>query len=159
MNIKLICVGKLKQASMAAAAEDYRERLSRFCTFEVAEVADEPAPERLSDKDVARVLEAEGKRIMAHIGARDSVAALCIEGRKFDSPAFAKQVGSLLEQGGGRLCLVVGGSNGLAPEVKARADRLISFSDMTFPHGLFRVMLMEQVYRAFMINSNRTYHK
>ncbi len=157
MKINIIAVGKLKEKYFEQAAGEYVKRLSRFCNLNITEIPDEKIAENASTLMCAKVLEKEGGEILKRIrGGR--VVALCIEGKKFSS----KEVAKMLENEklcGGEITFIIGGSLGLSPEVRARADLLLSMSEMTFPHMLARVMLLEQIYRAFKINANEIYHK
>ncbi len=159
MVIRIICVGKLKEGFFRDAAREYQKRLSRFAAVEVVEVADEKAPERLSPAQRAMVLEKEGERLLSRIGEADTVVALCIDGKKLCSKALAGQFSDWMNTGRGRISFVIGGSLGLSPAVSKRAELMLSFSDMTFSHQIFRIMLLEQVYRAFKIIHNEPYHK
>ena len=159
MKIKIACVGKLKDKFYREAAAEYQKRLSRFCTLEIAEVADEKAPESLSPAEERQVMEREGERLLARVQPGEYTVALCVDGRRMDSPAFAAFLQSALETRGQGVTFLVGGSLGLSSAVLARADAKVSLSDMTLPHGLCRVFLLEQVYRAFKINAHEPYHK
>ncbi|HIV03266.1 MAG TPA: 23S rRNA (pseudouridine(1915)-N(3))-methyltransferase RlmH [Candidatus Aphodoplasma excrementigallinarum] len=159
MQIRIIAVGKLKEAYFAAAAEEYTKRLGRFARVETVQIPDRRIPDRASAAQERQVLEQEGQDILAKIAPQDYVAALCVEGKKLDSPAFAQKLSALALSGKSTVTFVIGGSLGLSDAVKQRADFHLSFSDMTFPHQLMRVILLEQVYRAFKILANETYHK
>lgn len=159
MRIAVACVGRLKERYMREAAAEYVKRLSRYAQTDILESPDEPAPERLSDAQRAQVLAREGERLLATIGARDFVAALCIDGARQSSESFAKAMEGWLGGGYARIVFVIGGSLGLSPAVLSRADAKLSLSDMTFPHQLARIVLLEQIYRAFKINGNEPYHK
>jgi len=159
MKIKIACVGKLKDSFYREAAAEYAKRLSRFCTLEIAEVADEKAPESLSAAEEAQVLEREGERLLNRVSPGEYVVCLAIEGRRYSSEQFAQLMQAAFDRGASCVTLVIGGSLGLGPAVLARADTLLSISDMTLPHGLCRVVLLEQVYRAFKINAHEPYHK
>ena len=145
LKINLVCVGKVKEKYFAAGIDEYAKRLGRFCEFSITEVAEETTKER------------EGKNILPKL--RGAVFALAIEGKKYSSERFAEKIRKLKDNGTGEITFVIGGSYGLCDEVKTKADELISFSDMTFPHTLFRLMLTEQIYRAMTINNGITYHK
>lgn len=158
-GVTLLCVGKLKEPFLVAAFEEYRKRLGAYCRFECVELPEQRLPEDPSEKAVAAALEREADEIARRIPAGAVVIALCVEGRQMSSPAFAKTVADWLGAGRSRLCFIVGGSCGLAERVKRRADLRLSVSEMTFPHHLFRVMLAEQIYRAFSILAGSRYHK
>ena len=158
MNTAVLCVGKLRERYWREAADEYKKRLSRFGRIEEIEVADRPEPANASAADEMRVLREEGADLLKRIRPDDVVIALCIEGKAMTSPDLARALAQ--EEGSGRrVVFVIGGSLGLAPEVIARAQRKLSFSPMTFPHQLARVMLLEQVYRACKINAGERYHK
>ena len=159
MKIKIACVGKLKDGFFREAAAEYAKRLARFCTLEIAEVADEKAPETLSSAEEAQVLSREGERLLSRIAPGETVFCLAIGGKRCSSEGFAQMLQAALDRGPVSVTFVIGGSLGLSPAVLARADTLLSISDMTLPHGLCRVVLMEQVYRAFKINAHEPYHK
>lgn len=159
MRIRIACVGRLKEDYLLRASEEYLRRLSRFTQVEVLEVGDEPVPERLSDAQRAQALSREGARLLKGIPEKEPVIALCIEGRRHSSEAFAAALSGWLEGGGARCTFVIGGSLGLAPEVLARASARVSLSDLTFPHQLARILLLEQLYRACKINAGEPYHK
>lgn len=158
MTVRIVCVGKLKERYFEDACAEFQKRLSRFCTLEIAEVADEKAPESLHPKDEELVREKEGKRILKTVGPKDFVVALAIDGKQMTSEAFAAYLAER-ETEARPLTFVIGGSLGLSPEVYARADAKISFSKMTFPHRIARLLLLEQLYRGFKINAHEAYHK
>lgn len=155
--VTLYCIGSLKEKYWREACGEYEKRLGRFCRFSCVELEEYRLPAEPSPAQIQQGLEEEGKRILSRISPKETVAALCIEGKKLTSP----QLGSLLEEQvmTGPLALVIGGSYGLSPQVKERARLRLSMSDMTFPHQLARVMLLEQLYRGFMIQSGGKYHK
>ncbi len=159
MNIDIVCVGKVKERYLRDAIDEYRKRLSRFAKVEVVEVADEKTPERASDALNARIKEKEGERILRHLRDGAFVVALAIEGGQLTSEQFAARIAQWGLHGVSHLQFVIGGSLGLDPRVLKRADMLLSFSKMTFPHQLMRVILLEQVYRGFKINAHEPYHK
>lgn len=153
VKINLVCVGKVKEKYFADGIAEYAKRLKRFCDFTVTETAEE----NLIGLSAAAVAEREGKNILPKL--RGTVFALAIEGKKYSSEDFAVGLKRLTDGGAGEITFVIGGSYGLSDEVKNKAAGLISFSDMTFPHTLFRLMLTEQIYRAFCINAGTPYHK
>ena len=159
MKMKIACVGKLKDSFYREAAAEYTKRLSRFCSLEIAEVADEKAPESLSPAEEAQVKEREGERLLGRIAPGEFVICLAIDGKRYSSEAFAQLLQDRFDLGVACITFVIGGSLGLSPAVLARADARLSISDMTLPHGLCRVVLLEQVYRAFKINAGEPYHK
>lgn len=159
MTIRILCVGKIKEAFYRDAIAELIKRMGRYATTEVIEVAEEKAPEGLSQAEKEQILANEGERLLGKTDERDHIIALCIEGKKLTSEAFAAHIRTAMLAGKSRIVFIIGSSFGLHPSVKRRADMLLSFSDMTFPHQLFRVMLAEQIYRAFKINNNEPYHK
>lgn len=158
MNVRILCVGKLKETFFEDACAEFQKRLSRYCALEIVEVADEKAPESLHPKDELLVLEKEGKRLLKAIGDKDYVVALAIDGRQMRSEAFAAFLEEK-EREARPLTFVIGGSLGLSKDVYARADAKLSFSQMTFPHRIARLLLLEQLYRGFKIRRNEAYHK
>ncbi len=150
LNIKIICVGRLKEKFYISAADEYLKRLGAFCKITVEEV-----PESKADNPLLK--EAEG--IAAKIPQGAYIAAMCIEGKEFDSPEFSKVIEKCALDGNSKLCFIIGGSLGLHESIKQRADLRLSMSKMTFPHHLARVMLLEQIYRAFKISEGGKYHK
>lgn len=159
MNIKIVCVGRLKEKFYQDALKEFEKRLSRYCKLSIIEVPDEKAPEQLSEAGKAQVLEREGERILARIDDDEVVAALCIEGKQMPSETLAKTIASWGLSGKSRAAFIIGGSLGLSETVKKRAQLRLSFSEMTFSHQIFRVMLLEQIYRVFKINAGEPYHK
>lgn len=158
LNVLVIGVGRLKEAWEREACAEYMKRLKRFCALEVRELDDQPEPDRPSEALNQKVMEREGRDILACIRPNDRVVALCIDGRSYDSVEFAGKMAAW-SMDGRRLVLVIGGSLGLTKAVTDRADEKLSFSTFTFPHQLMRVILLEQVYRAFKIGANERYHK
>ena len=152
MKINIICVGKLKEKYLAEAQTEYIKRLSRFCDVSMSELNDEK-------DDIPDAIEKEGTKILSKIDTKDYVICLAIEGKKLNSKAFSEKIISVFDSAKPVIDFVIGGSLGLSDNVKKRADMLLSFSDMTFPHQLMRIILLEQVYRAFKIANNENYHK
>ena len=159
MNIKIICVGKLKEKYWKQGIAEYSKRLGKFCKFEIVEVPDEKAPEKLSETQMENVKKTEGERILGKIKDRDYVYALAILGKERTSEEFASEIENLTTYGRSNLAFVIGGSLGVSEDVLKRADSQISFGRFTMPHQLMRLVLTEQIYRAFMINSGSPYHK
>lgn len=158
MTVSLICVGKLKEKYLRDALLEYSKRLSRFCRLEITELPDEKIPDNASAAEEAQILMREGKRILANIKDGTPIVAMCIEGKLVSSEDMAEQVERFAMQNG-RAAFVIGGSLGLSDEVKSRAAAKISFGRITLPHQLMRVVLTEQIYRAFKIINNEAYHK
>ena len=159
MNIKIIGVGKLKEKYLKQGIAEYAKRLGKFCKFEIVEVPDEKAPEKLSAAEMEGVKEKEGERILAKIRDKEYVYALTIEGKERSSEEFAQEIAQLTTYGRSDITFVIGGSLGLSPAVLKRAETKISFGRFTLPHQLMRLVLSEQIYRAFMINNGSPYHK
>lgn len=159
MTIRVICVGRLKERFYEEAVSEFVKRLSRYASVQMIEVADEKAPEKLSDAQREQVKAEEGKRMLLKLDKNDFTVALAIEGKELSSPTLADTIQAWMNDGKGSFAFLIGGSLGLSAEVLARADYLLSFSKMTFSHQVFRVMLLEQLYRAFKILSNEPYHK
>ncbi len=159
MTIRVISVGRLKERFYEEAVSEFVKRLSRYASVQMIEVADEKAPEKLSDAQREQVKAEEGKRMLLKLDKNDFTVALAIEGKELSSPALADTIQAWMNDGKGSFAFLIGGSLGLSAEVLARADYLLSFSKMTFSHQVFRVMLLEQLYRAFKILSNEPYHK
>lgn len=159
MNISIISVGKLKEKYLKAGIEEYTKRLGSYTKINEIEVADEKAPEQLSEADMEIVKRKEADRILAKISPDAYVIALAIDGKMKTSEALAKDIESLMTYGRSKIVFVIGGSLGLHDDVLKRADEKLSFSKMTFPHQLMRLILVEQVYRAFRIMKGEPYHK
>lgn len=159
MNIKIISVGKLKEKYLTAGISEYVKRLGGYAKIQLIEVADEKAPENLSESEMMQVKEKEGERILAKIKDQEYVYALAIEGKNPSSESFAKQLDQLAVQGKSQFVFVIGGSLGLSQAVMNRSNTQISFGKMTYPHQLMRLILVEQIYRAFRINKAEPYHK
>jgi 23S rRNA (pseudouridine1915-N3)-methyltransferase len=158
IKLHLICVGKLKESYWRDAFAEYEKRLGQFCSFHVTELPECRLPSDPSEAQIAAALEEEGERIKkASTGSK--VIALCIEGKQFSSVEFAQKIEAYGVQGYGSIDFIIGSSFGLSQRVKEKADLRISFSPMTFPHHLARVMLMEQIYRALQIINHGKYHK
>ena len=159
MNISIICVGRVKEKFLRDAINEYSKRISKFSSINIIEVDDEETPANASEKEMLAILEKEGNRILSKISDTSFVYTLEIEGKKMSSEQFAKSIETLCIEGKSKICFVIGGSLGLSEAVKKRSDRSLSFSDMTFPHQLMRVILLEQIYRSFKIINNEPYHK
>lgn len=159
MNISIITVGKLKEKYLKQGISEYLKRLSAYAKVEVIEVADEKAPENLSDAEAEQVKQQEGERILSKISADAYVIVLAIEGKQWSSEDLAGKLDHLATYGKSKVAFVIGGSLGLSNDVLQRSNEQLSFSKMTFPHQLMRLVLLEQVYRAFKINRGEPYHK
>lgn len=159
MNISILCVGKLKEKYLKEAIADYSTRLSHYCRFELIEVPDEKAPDNIGAAGEKLVKEKEGLSLLKYIREDTYLIALSPGGRMESSEAFSDRIGKLAVAGRSNVAFAIGGSLGLSDGVLNRANHILSFSTMTFPHGLFRVILLEQIYRGFKIDRNETYHK
>lgn len=159
MNIKIITVGKLKEKYLIQGIAEYTKRLSKYAKITMLEVPDEKAPEKLSEAEMEQVKQKEGERILAKIKDGEYVYALAIEGKNPTSEEFAAQLDRLQVSGNSQFVFVIGGSLGLSKEVMQRSNAQISFGKMTYPHQLMRLILVEQIYRAFRINKGEPYHK
>ena len=159
MKITVVAVGKLKEKFYVQAVEEYAKRLSRYCRLEILQVADEKTPDGASEAAERQIREKEGKRILSQIKDGAYVIALAIQGEMVTSEGLAERLERLAVDGNGHIVFVIGGSLGLSDEVLNRADWKLSFSLMTFPHQLMRVILLEQVYRSYRIQSGEPYHK
>lgn len=159
MKLKVITVGKLKEKYLRDGIAEYSKRMSRFAKLEMLELPDEKTPDRASQAENEQILHKEGQRILEKIADREFVIALAIEGKSLSSEAFSQYLSDLGVRGYSDVTFVIGGSLGLSPAVKTRANFLISFGKMTLPHQLMKLVLMEQIYRAFMIQQGSPYHK
>jgi len=159
LNITIMTVGKIKEKYFREAIEEYKKRLSRYCRLNIIEVKDEPTPDNPSDREKEAVLEKEGARIEEKLPKNAYIVALCIEGKMQTSEGLADFLQKTATEGYSDIAFIIGGSMGLWEEIKKRADLRISFSKMTFPHQLMRVILLEQIYRGFNISEGGKYHK
>ncbi|KDP12524.1 MULTISPECIES: 23S rRNA (pseudouridine(1915)-N(3))-methyltransferase RlmH [Staphylococcus] len=159
MKITIIAVGKLKEKYWKQAIAEYEKRLSAYTKIDIIEVPDEKAPETMSDKEIEQVKEKEGQRILAKVKPQSTVITLEIQGKMLSSEGLAKELDQRMTQGASDFTFIIGGSNGLHQDVMKRSNFALSFSKMTFPHQMMRVVLLEQVYRAFKINRGEAYHK
>ncbi|WP_217587449.1 23S rRNA (pseudouridine(1915)-N(3))-methyltransferase RlmH [Lentibacillus saliphilus] len=159
MKIQLITVGKLKEKYLKQGIQEYMKRLSTYAKVDIIEVPDEKAPENLSDAQATAIKDKEGTRIMGHIQPDTYVITLEIKGAMPTSEQLAQKLDTLATYGKSKIAFVIGGSLGLSEAIQQRSDYALSFSKMTFPHQLMRLVLLEQVYRAFRINRGEPYHK
>ena len=158
IKCRIIALGDLKEKFLKDASKEYEKRLSRFCELEIVEIQ----PIRLSDKpsrsEIENALKNEAEQIRKRIPKNSKVISLCVEGKSLSSEEFADEIQNISDLGKG-LCFIIGSSYGISSEIKKESDLRLSLSEMTFPHKLFRIMLLEQIYRGFMINAGSTYHK
>ena len=159
MRITCITVGKIKEKYFTMAIEEYAKRLSRYCKLEIVELTDEKTPDNASVLMEEQIKQKEGERILKAIKDDAYVIALAIEGKQLDSVELSEKLSRLGVDGNSHIIFIIGGSLGLSKEVLARADYKLSFSKMTFPHQLMRVVLLEQIYRAYRIQNGEPYHK
>ena len=159
MKITILCVGKVKEKFYRDAIDEFAKRLSRYCKLEILEVNDEKTEEQASENEIRLVKEKEGERLLKNIKDDAYVITLCIDGKQLDSEELSEKIEKLGIQGTSHIYFVIGGSLGLADAVIKRADYKLSFSKMTFPHQLMRVILLEQIYRSYRIMNHEPYHK
>ena len=159
MKIKVVTVGKLKEKYLKDGIAEYSKRISRFAKLEMIELADEKTPDKASESENQKILEIEGQRILSKVGDRDFVIVLAIEGKTCSSEEFSKQLEEASIKGFSTLTFIIGGSLGLSSSVKNRANLSLSFGHLTLPHQLMRLVLVEQIYRAFTIQQGSPYHK
>lgn len=159
MKITILCVGKIKERFLREAIAEYQKRLCRYVKMDIVEVPDEKTPEHASEKEEMQIRDKEGEKILRHVRTDDYIVALAIEGKQLDSLEFAKKIDTWGVSGRGNVVFVIGGSLGLSENILKRADEKLSFSKMTFPHQLMRVILLEQIYRGYRIIKGEPYHK
>ncbi|MCH5297014.1 MAG: 23S rRNA (pseudouridine(1915)-N(3))-methyltransferase RlmH [Ruminococcus sp.] len=160
MKINIICIGKIKEKYFTDAIGEYSKRLTAYCKYNIIELNEERIRSNTPNQSqIAEVLDAEGKRILQKIGSGDYVIAMCIEGRLLSSEELSKVIDNASLSGKSIIDFIIGGSYGLSDEVKSRANLKLSMSKMTFPHQMARMILSEQIYRAFEISTNGKYHK
>ena len=159
MRIDLLCVGSVKESFFREAIAEYSKRLSRYVKLNIFEVKDEKTPDNASEKEKIQIMKTEAKRLEKYIAQDAYLVALAIEGKEMSSEKFADRLSMLEVNGKSHLQFIIGGSLGIDEELKRKADFSISFSEMTFPHQLIRIVLLEQIYRAYRIKNNEPYHK
>lgn len=159
MKIKIICVGKLKEKYLKDGILEYTKRLTRFCKTEIIEITDEKIPDNASKAQEDSILKTEGEKILKHIQKGEYIISLCVEGKNISSTELADKMSNITLSGTSTITFIIGGSLGIYEKIKNLSDFKLSFSKMTFPHQLMRLILLEQIYRAFKINSNEEYHK
>lgn len=158
MNINIISVGKIKEKYFTAAIEEYSKRLSRFVKLILTEIPDERIPDNASEKEIEIIKEKEGLKILSKLNENSFVITLCIEGKELSSEELAQKITDI-SMSSSNITFIIGGSLGLSNAVKNKSQLRLSFGKITFPHQLMRVVLLEQIYRAFKINNNENYHK
>lgn len=159
LSVSVLCIGKLKEKYLKDACLEYSKRLTVFCKLEIVELAEERIGDNPSQSEINRVIEAEGKRLLQKAEKCDAIITMCIEGRQLSSTELADFIDKTAVSGVSSIAFVIGGSYGLSDEIKAKSKLKLSMSKMTFPHQLARVMVLEQLYRAFQISSGGKYHK
>lgn len=159
MKITILCVGKIKEKFYRDAIAEYEKRLSRYCKLEIIEVADEKTPDNASELVERQIKEKEAERMIKHLKDGAFICALAIDGKQLDSVELAEKVEQLGTSGTSHIIFLIGGSLGMAEELLKKADMKLSFSKMTFPHQLMRVILLEQIYRVYRIINHEPYHK
>ncbi len=159
MKITIVAVGKIKEKFYRDAIAEFDKRLNKYCKLNIVEVADEMTPDNASEADENLIKKKEGERLLKVIDNKAYVIALVIQGEQPDSVALSRKINRLCVDGNSHIVFVIGGSLGLSSDVTARANEQLSFSNMTFPHQLMRVILLEQIYRSFRILQNEPYHK
>jgi 23S rRNA (pseudouridine1915-N3)-methyltransferase len=159
MKITVVAVGKIKEKFYTQAIEEYTKRLSRYCKLQIVQVQDEKTPDEASEREETQIKDREGDKILRALPEDAYVIALAINGKTYDSPGLARHMEQLMTGGRSHIVFVIGGSLGLSDQVLSRADEKLSFSALTFPHQLMRVILLEQVYRSFRIMNHEPYHK
>ena len=159
LSIKIVCVGKLKEKFYTDASAEYKKRLSAYCKLEIDELPEEKRSGIISEGMISTALLKEAELIKAHIPAGSKIISMCIEGKKLSSEGLSEVINSFAVSGASKLCFIIGGSDGLHKSIKDMSDMRLSMSDMTFPHHLARIMLLEQIYRGFKIIEGGKYHK
>lgn len=159
MQVAVLSVGKIKEKYLKLGIDEFSKRLTPYCKLQLIELNDEQAPENLSDKEIEQLKHKEGERILQHVKVDQYVIALAIDGVNWSSEQLAKELDRLAIYGTSNIAFIIGGSNGLGQNVLKRANQKLSFSKMTFPHQLMKLVLLEQIYRAFRIMRGEPYHK
>ena len=159
MKITILCVGKVKEKFYQDAIKEFQKRMSRYCKLDIVEVADEKTQEQSSDLEIQIIKDKEGERLLKHIKEDAYIICLAIDGKQLDSVELSEKMNQLFVTGNSHICFVIGVSLGISDNVLKRANYKLSFSKMTFPHQLMRVILLEQIYRSFRIMNNEPYHK
>ncbi len=159
MNINIICIGKLKEKYLKDAEAEYLKRLSRFCKLKTTELAEAPLPENYSEAEKEAALDKEAETVISVLSGSDVIISLCVEGKQKSSEDFADFISKKMVEGKSSFAFIIGSSCGLSERVKKMSHLRLSFSEMTFPHQLMRIILLEQIYRGFKIIANEKYHK
>ena len=159
ININIICIGKLKEKYLKDAVSEYSKRLSKYCKINIIELSDEKIPSKVNDSIINSVKIEEGTKIINSLKNDSYVFSLDLKGKQYSSEEFSHKIQELSVNGYSTITFIIGGTLGLTNEVLKKSNELICFSKMTFPHQLFRVILLEQIYRSYKINNNESYHK
>ena len=159
LNINIICIGKLKEQYLKNAISEYSKRLSKYCSLSITELQDEKLPNKLNSSIISDIKNKECNKILQSIKKDSYVFCLDLKGKEFSSEDFSKKIDSIALNDNSHITFIIGGSNGIRDDIKELANYRLSFSKLTYPHGLFRLILLEQIYRSFKILNNETYHK
>ena len=159
LHIDIICVGKIKEQYLKDAIAEYSKRLSKYCSLTITEVSDEQVPNNLNDKLAQNIKQTESNHILSHVKRDSYVICLDLKGKQFSSEEFSKKIESIALNDSSNITFIIGGTLGMSDELLNRSNELVCFSKMTFPHQLIRVFLLEQLFRAFKISNNETYHR
>ena len=158
LNINIVCVGKLKETYLKEAVEEYSKRLSKYCNLKFIEISDEKLPSKINDSNIQEIKNKEGNKILSSIKKDSYVIALDLHGKQFTSEEFSEKIENITVRGFSTITFIIGGTLGIMNKNLEKSNELICFSKMTFPHQLIRVFLAEQLFRAFKISNNETYH-
>ena len=159
LHIDIICVGKIKEKYLKDAVAEYSKRLSKYCSLTITEISDEQVPNNLNDKLAQNIKQIESNHILSHIKRDSYVICLDLKGKQFSSEEFSKKIENIALNDSSNITFIIGGTLGMSDELLKKSNELICFSKMTFPHQLIRVFLLEQLFRAFKISNNETYHR
>ena len=159
LHIDIICVGKKKEQYLKDAVAEYSKRLSKYCSLTITEISDEQVPNNLNDKLAQNIKQIESNHILSHIKRDSYVICLDLKGKQFSSEEFSKKIENIALNDSSNITFIIGGTLGMSDELLKKSNELICFSKMTFPHQLIRVFLLEQLFRAFKISNNETYHR
>lgn len=159
LHIDIICVGKIKEQYLKDAVAEYSKRLSKYCSLTITEISDEQVPNNLNDKLAQNIKQIESNHILSHIKRDSYVICLDLKGKQFSSKEFSKKIENIALNDSSNITFIIGGTLGMSDELLKKSNELICFSKMTFPHQLIRVFLLEQLFRAFKISNNETYHR
>lgn len=159
LHIDIICVGKIKEQYLKDAVAEYSKRLSKYCSLTITEISDEQVPNNLNDKLAQNIKQIESNHILSHIKRDSYVICLDLKGKQFSSEEFSTKIENIALNDSSNITFIIGGTLGMSDELLKKSNELICFSKMTFPHQLIRVFLLEQLFRAFKISNNETYHR